>query len=171
MSYGIIKALKAVGEDVDSQFNASPFHATDIRLTWAQQATNDDFIDEFTRIDFRVFTKQTHPSELQHKKMEDYTLGFEFRWDASAESPDAYVRFGLYSVSGLEATILPWFTYEEFVDHSAFGLCNRLVGQVSHAPRFQAHLKEYTDAAVDSGWIAYVLSAFADQRTMIKSCL
>ncbi|QQO90417.1 zinc finger containing protein [Erwinia phage pEa_SNUABM_5] len=171
MNFAIIKALKAVGEEIDSLFNASPFHETSIRLTWSQQATNDDFLDEFTRIDFRVFTKQTHPNERQHKKIEDYTLGFEFRWDASVPQPDAYLRFGLYSASGMEATVLPWVPYMDFIDQSAFGVCNRLLGQVAHAPEFQAHLKTYTDAAIDSRWIADVLSAFADQRTMIESCL
>ena len=171
MNYGIIKALKVVGEEVDSLFNASPFHQTNIRLTWAQQATNDDFLDELTRIDFRVFTKQIHPNARQHKRLEDYVLGFEFRWDARTEPTEAVVSFGLYSVSGMELTLLPWVPYADFVDQSAFGVTNRLLSRVAHAPNFQAHIKTYIDAALESGWIADVLSAFADQRTMIKSCL
>lgn len=171
MSHGMIKALKVVGQEIDSLYNASSFHQTTSRLTWSKEVIDGDDVEQLTRIDFRVFTKQTHPNERQHKKMEDYKLGFEFRWDANAAQPDAYLRFGLYSISGMEATVLAWLPYEDFVDQSAFDVCNRLLGQVAHAPEFQAHLKTYTDAAIESRWIADVLNAFADQRTMIRSCL
>lgn len=171
MSHGMIKALKTVGAEIDSLYNASSFHATSSCLTWSKEVINGDDVELLTRIDFRVFTDHTHPNERAQLKEFPYIIGFRLWWDAKVNADTVYMSFGLYAGKTQQLHHTLPMPFALFIECAAEDLAAMSIADCPMSPKHRQVLNDYYDLAIKSGWIKDVTCAFADQRTMIESCL
>lgn len=169
--YGMIKAFKAVGAEIDSLHNASPFHNASSLLTWSKEVVDGDDIEQCTRMDFRVFTNNTQPNERAQLKEFPYIIGFHLWWDAEVNAGCVYASFGLHAGRKQELHHTTAMPFERFIECRAEDLAAMSIDKCPMSPKHRQVLNDYYDLAIKSGWIKDVIDALADQRSMIESCL